>query len=48
MSRVMDKFDKTREWHLPVIDKNNRYIGIVSQSTIFSSYRNQLVFQTES
>ncbi len=47
MSRVMEKFDKTHAWNLPVVDKNDRYIGMVSQSSIFSAYRNQLVFQTE-
>jgi len=47
MNRVMEKFDKTHAWNLPVIDKNNHYIGMVSQSSIFSAYRNQLVFQTE-
>ncbi len=47
MSRVMEKFDKTHAWNLPVVDKKNHYIGMVSQSSIFSAYRNQLVFQTE-
>jgi len=41
----MEKFDKTHAWNLPVIDKNNHYIGMVSQSSIFSAYRNQLVFK---
>ncbi len=47
MGRVMEKFDKTHAWNLPVVDKNNRFIGMVSQSSIFSSYRNQLIFQTD-
>lgn len=47
MSRVMEKFDKTHAWNLPVVDRHNHYIGMVSQSSIFSAYRNQLVFQTE-
>ena len=47
MGRVMEKFDKTHAWNLPVVDKNNRYIGMVSQSSIFASYRNQLIFQTD-
>jgi CBS domain-containing protein len=47
MGIVMEKFDKTHAWNLPVVDKNNRYMGMVSQSSIFSSYRNQLIIQTD-
>ena len=47
MEQVMKKLEKTKTWNLPVIDRHNRYIGMVSQSTIFSSYRNQLLYQTE-
>jgi CIC family chloride channel protein len=47
MDQVMDKFEKTRAWNLPVIDRRNRYVGMVSQSTLFTSYRSQLLYQTE-
>jgi len=47
MSRLMEKFDKTHAWNIPVVDKKNYYMGMVSQSSIFSAYRNQLVFQIE-
>jgi CIC family chloride channel protein len=47
MNRVMDKFEKTKAWNLPVIDRNNHYIGMISKSTIFSVYRNQLLAQAE-
>jgi CIC family chloride channel protein len=47
MDKVMDKFVKTKAWNLPVIDHNNKYIGMVSQSTIFSSYRNEVLNQIE-
>jgi CIC family chloride channel protein len=47
MGQIMDKFEKTKAWNLPVIDRHNRYVGMVSQSTLFSSYRNQLLYQTE-
>ncbi len=47
MDQVMDKFVRTKTWNLPVIDHNNKYIGMVSQSTIFSSYRNQVLNQIE-
>ena len=41
METVMDKFDKTNAWNLPVI-KNDSYEGFLSKSKIFSIYRNQL------
>jgi CIC family chloride channel protein len=42
MDRVMDKFETTGAWNLPVTDKG-KYIGFVSKSKIFSAYRNVLV-----
>ncbi len=47
MNQVMAKFEMTKTWNLPVVDHRNRYIGMVSQSTLFTSYRNQLLNQTE-
>jgi CIC family chloride channel protein len=47
MNRVMEKFEKTKAWNLPVIDRNLRYLGMVSKSTIFSAYRTQLLYQAE-
>ena len=42
MDSVMDKFDKTGAWNLPVVDEDGRYVGYVSKSKIFSSYRKRL------
>lgn len=42
MDSVMNKFEKTAAWNLPVIDHDRTYIGFVSKSKIFSAYRNQL------
>jgi len=47
MKRVMEKFEKTHAWNLPVVDKHNHYLGMVSQSSVFSVYRHQLAEQTE-
>jgi CIC family chloride channel protein len=47
MNRVMEKFEKTQAWNLPVIDRNHRYLGMVSKSTIFSAYRFELLSQAE-
>jgi len=43
MEKVMDIFEDTAAWNLPVTDSNGRYIGFVSKSKIFNSYRNMLV-----
>ena len=42
MDIVMDKFDRTGAWNLPVVDILGRYLGFVSKSKIFSSYRSRL------
>ena len=42
MQDVMDKFDRSGEWNLPVVDAQNRYVGFVSKSKIFNQYRTLL------
>ena len=42
MESVMEKFERSRAWNLPVTDSEGRYVGFVSKSKIFSSYRDQL------
>jgi len=42
MESVMEKFERTGAWNLPVLDSGMHYIGFVSKSKIFSSYRDQL------
>jgi len=39
----MLNFDDTNAWNLPVIDELGKYVGFVSKSKIFSSYRKVLV-----
>lgn len=41
MDRVMEKFDRTRAWNLPVLDQG-RYVGFVSRSKLFGAYRTWL------
>ena len=38
MDNVMKLFDQTNAWNLPVVE-NGKYIGFVSKSKIFNSYR---------
>ena len=42
MDSVMDKFDRTGAWNLPVVDEHGKYYGFISKSKIFNSYRRVL------
>ncbi len=42
MKDVIEKFETTGAWNLPVIE-NAKYIGMVSKSKLFSAYRNLLL-----
>lgn len=42
MQSVMSKFETTGAWNLPVID-NGLYIGFLSKSRIFNTYRKKLI-----
>ena len=46
MERVMKTFDDTGAWNLPVIDEDGKYVGFVSKSKIFNSYRQVLKHYT--
>lgn len=46
MERVMKTFDDTGAWNLPVIDEEGKYVGFVSKSKIFNSYRQVLKHYT--
>lgn len=43
MEEVMDTFENTKAWNLPVVDSQGVYQGILSQSSVFNSYREVLV-----
>jgi CIC family chloride channel protein len=42
MDSVMEKFEQTQAWNLPVLD-GDKYVGYVSKSKIFNVYREVLV-----
>lgn len=46
MENVMKLFDQTNAWNLPVVE-NGIYIGFVSKSKIFNSYRRVLVHYSQ-
>ena len=43
MEQVMRIFDDTKAWNLPVIDVDGKYLGFISKSKVFNSYRQVLV-----
>lgn len=46
MDKVMKTFDDTNAWNLPVVE-NGKYVGFVSKSKIFNSYRRVLKHYTD-
>ena len=42
MAEVMNLFDNTNAWSLPLIDQSGQYIGMLSKSHIFKNYRSLL------
>ena len=47
MDHVMKTFDDTGAWNLPVVDADGKYVGFVSKSKIFNSYRRVLRHYSE-
>lgn len=45
MHTVMEKFDITQSWYLPVLDKERRFIGFISKTKLFNKYREILAGQ---
>ena len=43
MEEIMNLFEDTKAWNLPVVDNEGKYKGIMSQSSIFNAYRDVLV-----
>ena len=40
---IMPRFEQANTWMLPVIDKQNHYLGFISKSRILNAYREALV-----
>ncbi len=43
MEKIMQLFDSTNAWNLPVVDAQGHYLGFLSKSKIFNTYREVLV-----
>ncbi|MES2799462.1 MAG: chloride channel protein [Bacteroidota bacterium] len=42
MSKVMELFDETNLWVLPVVDESGKFVGMISKSNVFNTYRDKL------
>jgi CIC family chloride channel protein len=42
MDKIMQLFEDTKAWNLPVIDDDGHYLGFISKSKIFNAYRDVL------
>ncbi len=47
MHSIMDKFDVTQSWYLPVLNHEKIFLGFVSKSKLFNKYRELLSQQTD-
>lgn len=47
MHVVMEKFDITQSWYLPVLDQEKKFIGFLSKSKLFNKYREILASQSD-
>ncbi|MDZ4809358.1 MAG: chloride channel protein [Bacteroidota bacterium] len=45
MHSVMEKFDITQSWYLPVLNKERKFIGFISKTKLFNKYREILSSQ---
>lgn len=45
MNSVMEKFDITQSWYLPVLDKDKKFTGFISKTKLFNKYREVLASQ---
>ena len=46
-AKVMEIFEDTGAWNLPVVDEHKKYLGFASKFKIFNSYRHVLVHFSE-
>jgi CIC family chloride channel protein len=42
MEKVMNMFEVSGAWNLPVVDSEGKYLGFVSRSRLFNAYRKWL------
>lgn len=47
MHAVMEKFDITQSWYLPVLNKEGKFVGFISKTKLFNKYREILASQVD-
>lgn len=47
MHEVMEKFDITQSWYLPVLDNDRKFLGFISKTKLFNKYREILATQSD-
>lgn len=47
MHTVMEKFDITQSWYLPVVNKERKFVGFISKTKLFNKYREILASQVD-
>lgn len=47
MHTVMEKFDITQSWYLPVLNKEKKFVGFISKTKLFNKYREILSSQVD-
>ncbi len=47
MHTVMEKFDTTQSWYLPVLDEQRKFKGFISKTKLFNKYREILAAQSD-
>ncbi|MFT3846005.1 MAG: chloride channel protein [Lacibacter sp.] len=47
MHSVMELFDLTQSWYLPVLDKDKKFVGFISKTKLFNKYREILSSQSD-
>lgn len=47
MLSIMDKFDITQSWYLPVLSRDRKFLGFISKSKLFHKYREILSSQVD-
>ncbi len=47
MHTVMEKFDVTQSWYLPVLNKERKFVGFISKTKLFNKYREILAGQSD-
>lgn len=47
MTKVMEQFDISQSWYLPVLDRDRKFIGFISKTKLFNKYREILSSQSD-